>query len=88
MPYHLPASSTVQYNLFLLLLLLQVRGSYYFIVSAGTVVTQIPVLLIIVGLFTLIFGVVGLIGSVFATKLGGRIILGLVRHISSCLLLT
>ena len=76
MLYNLPASSSTQYSLFILL---QVQGAHYFTVSAGTAVTQIPVLLIIVGLFTLIFGVVGLVGSVLAGRIVGRIVLGLVR---------
>ena len=41
-------------------------------------ITQIPILLIIVGVFVLLLGVVGTIGAIFAGTIGGRIILGLV----------
>ncbi|XP_003382522.1 PREDICTED: tetraspanin-7-like [Amphimedon queenslandica] len=39
--------------------------------------TQVPTLLIIIGLFVFIFGIVGVVGAIFAHTLGGRIILGL-----------
>ena len=41
-------------------------------------ITQIPILLIVVGVFVLLLGVVGTIGAIFAGTIGGRIILGLV----------
>ena len=62
-------------------LLSQVRGSIYFNVVSGTPATQIPILLIVLGVFTLIFGVIGLFGSICASKLFGRIILGLVSNL-------
>lgn len=51
----------------------------FFVIVGNSPATRIPVLLIVVGLFTVLFGVIGIVGAIFATKIGGRIILGLVR---------
>ena len=55
-------------------------GNIYFeIVAADNQeITQIPVLLIVVGCFVLLLGIVGVVGAICAGTIGGRIILGLV----------
>ena len=58
----------------------QVEGNSYFDVVAGQdVFSQTPVLLIVVGTFVLLLGIVGIVGSIFASTVAGRIILGLVN---------
>ena len=41
--------------------------------------TQVSVLMIVVGVFVMIVGVVGTVGAIFGGYLFGRIVLGLVR---------
>ena len=59
---------------------MQANGDTYFDIAGdkGTV-TQVPILLIVVGIFVLLLGIVGTVGGIFAGTPGGRIILGLVR---------
>ena len=42
--------------------------------------TQAPIIMIVIGLFVCIFGALGVIGSIFAHKVIGRIILAAVRN--------
>ncbi len=58
---------------------LQANGDTYFDIAGdkGTV-TQVPILLIVIGIFVLLLGIVGTVGGIFAGTPGGRIILGLV----------
>ena len=51
---------------------------YFEIVAGDHQITQIPILFIVVGIFVLLLGIVGVVGAVCAGTLGGRIILGLV----------
>ena len=68
----------------------QVNKDDYLDISSNTEqITQIPILLIVVGVFVLLLGVVGTIGAIFAGTIGGRIILGLVSchmHVCVCVL--
>lgn len=58
----------------------QVEGKEYFDIAASQkVFSQTPVLLIVVGTFVLLLGIVGIIGSIFANTVAGRITLGLVN---------
>ena len=66
----------------------QVTGRQYFdIVDNASEFTSVGVLLIVVGLFVMILGVIGVVGGIFATTVFGRITLGLVSvsmHGSIC----
>ena len=51
---------------------------YFTITDDDTEYTPVSVLLIIVGIFVLMIGVVGVVGALFASKAFGRIILVIV----------
>ena len=51
---------------------------YFEILDNASEFTSVGVLLIVVGLFVMILGVIGVIGGIFATSVFGRITLGLV----------
>ena len=53
----------------------------YFEVANSSNVTQLSILLVIVGLFIMIVGAVGTVGAIFASTVFGRITLGLVSDI-------
>ena len=53
----------------------------YFEVANSSNVTQLSILLVIVGLFIMIVGAVGTVGAIFARTVFGRITLGLVSDI-------
>ena len=58
----------------------QVESNNYFDVARGNeVFSQTPVLLIVVGTFVLLLGIVGSVGGIVANTIVGRIILGLVN---------
>ena len=65
-------------------------GQIYFEVTNSSNVTQLSILLIIVGLFIMIVGAVGTVGAIFASNVFGRITLGLVSDVTEarCLNLT
>lgn len=65
------------------MLFFQVSGRAYFdILANGAEYSPVGILLIVVGLFITIIGVIGVIGSIFASTVFGRITLGLVRQLS------
>ena len=51
---------------------------YFTIADDNTEYTQVSILLIVVGIFVLLIGVVGAVGALFASKVFGRIILVIV----------
>ena len=54
-------------------------GRHYFEIAGGdSQFTQVPVLLIILGIFVALVGIVGAVGALFASTIFGRIVLGLV----------
>ena len=62
----------------------QVHGdSYLEITDNPATYEQIPILLIVVGIFVLLLGTVGVVGGLFANTIAGRIMLGLVRMIET-----
>ena len=63
------------------------KDEYLDISSDTDHLTQIPILLIIVGVFVLLLGVVGTIGAIFAGTIGGRIILGLYGFVLALLVI-
>ena len=56
--------------------------TYFAITNSNAGITQLSVLLIIVGLFIMIVGAVGTVGAIFASTVLGRITLGLVSGIT------
>ena len=57
---------------------MQVDNQVYFEITNNSSVSQLSILLIIVGLFIMIVGGIGSVGAIFASTLFGRITLGLV----------
>ena len=56
-----------------------VNGNNYFdITDNNSQFTQVSVLVIVLGLFVIIIGAVGVVGAIFASTIFGRIVLGLV----------
>ena len=58
----------------------QINDRVYFEVGQSDGIAQLSILLIIVGLFIMIVGAVGLVGAIFASTIFGRITLGLVSN--------
>ena len=59
-----------------------VNGNNYVDISDDTSqFTQVSVLIIVLGLFVLIIGAVGVVGGIFASTVFGRIVLGLVSSV-------
>ncbi len=57
----------------------QAKGRAYFdILANGSDYSPVGILLIVVGLFITILGVIGVVGAIFASTVFGRIALGLV----------
>ena len=52
--------------------------SYFEIADNASQFTQVPVLLIILGIFVALVGIVGAVGALFSGTIFGRIVLGLV----------
>lgn len=66
----------------------QVNGRQYFdIVDNASEFTGVGILLIVVGLFVMILGIIGVIGGIFATTVFGRITLGLYAVVLALLIL-
>ena len=64
----------------------KIEGQNYVIITDNSSqFTEVAVLVIVVGLFVLIVGGVGVVGAIFANTIFGRIVLGVVS--ASCYLL-
>ena len=61
-------------------LYVQINDRVYFEVGNNDGISQLSILLIIVGLFIMIVGAVGAVGAIFASTIFGRITLGLVSN--------
>ena len=60
--------------------IMQVDNQVYFEITKNSSVSQLSILLIIVGLFIMIVGGIGSVGAIFASTIFGRITLGLVSQ--------
>lgn len=60
--------------------IIQVDNQVYFEITNNSSVSQLSILLIIVGLFIMIVGGIGAVGAIFASTVFGRITLGLVSQ--------
>ena len=58
--------------------------NYVDITDNASQFTQVSVLVIVLGLFVLIIGAVGVVGAIFASTVFGRIVLGLVSELLEC----
>jgi len=66
---------------------LKVNDKVYFQVASNETISQLSILLIIVGLFIMIVGAVGAVGAIFASTIFGRITLGLYSVVLSLLVI-
>lgn len=62
----------------IIIIITQVDNQIYFEITNNSSVSQLSILLIIVGLFVMIVGGIGAVGAIFASTVFGRITLGLV----------
>ncbi len=61
------------------MIILQATGRAYFdFLSLGAEYSSVGILLIVVGVFIAVIGIIGIVGAIFAGTLFGRITLGLV----------
>ncbi len=69
-------------------IILQVSGRAYFdLLSNGADYSPVGILLIVVGLFIAVIGIIGVIGAIFAGTLFGRITLGLVSYLITSIII-
>ena len=73
--------SVIEIVLFFSTIICQVNGRQYFEIADGsTQFSNVTVLLIVIGVFILIIGAIGTVGAICASRVFGRITLGLVRE--------